>query len=51
MRSLCASALCHTPVVIRKAIVSVTVQEASKGDTATLPETLTAAAEQVEAVH
>ena len=33
------------------AVVSVTVQEASAGDTATLPETLTAAAEQVEAVR
>ena len=33
------------------AIVSVTVQEASEGDTATLPETLTMAAEQVEAVQ
>ena len=31
--------------------MSVTVQDASKGDTATLPETLTMAAEQVEAVH
>ena len=33
------------------AIVSVTVQDASDGDTATLPETLTAAAEQVELVQ
>jgi len=33
------------------AIVSVTVQDASEGDTATLPETLTKAAEQVEAVQ
>ena len=33
------------------AIVSVTVQDASKGDTATLAETLTMAAEQVEAVQ
>ena len=33
------------------AVVSVTVQEASAGDTTTLPETLTAAAEQVEAVR
>ena len=33
------------------AVVSVTVQEASAGDTATLPETLTTAAEQVEAVR
>ena len=32
------------------AIVSVTVQDASEGDTATLPETLIMAAEQVEAV-
>ena len=32
------------------AIVSVTVQDASDGDTATLPETLIMAAEQVEAV-
>ena len=33
------------------AIVSVTVQDASEGDSATLPETLTMAAEQVEAVQ
>ena len=33
------------------AIVSVTVQDASTGDSATLPETLTTAAEQVEAVQ
>ena len=33
------------------AILSVTVQEASEGDSATLPETLTMAAEQVEAVQ
>ena len=33
------------------AIVSVTVQDASDGDTATLPETLIKAAEQVEAVQ
>ena len=33
------------------AILSVTVQDASEGDTATLPETLTKAAEQVEAVE
>ena len=33
------------------AIVSVTVQDASDGDTATLPETLIMAAEQVEAVQ
>ena len=33
------------------AILSVTVQDASKGDSDTLPETLTAAAEQVEAVR
>ena len=33
------------------AIVSVTVQDASDGDTATLPETLITAAEQVELVH
>ena len=33
------------------AIVSVTVQDASDGDTATLPETLITAAEQVEAVQ
>ena len=33
------------------AIVSVTVQDASDGDSATLPETLTMAAEQVEAVQ
>ena len=33
------------------AIVSVTVQDASAGDTATLPETLTMAAEQVEVVQ
>ena len=33
------------------AIVSVTVQDASDGDTATLPETLIIAAEQVEAVQ
>ena len=33
------------------AILSVTVQDASEGDTATLPETLTKAAEQVEAVQ
>ena len=33
------------------AILSVTVQDASEGDTATLPETLTMAAEQVEAVQ
>ena len=32
-------------------ILSVTVQDASEGDTATLPETLTMAAEQVEAVQ
>ena len=32
------------------AIVSVTVQDASDGDTATLPETLIMAAEQVELV-
>ena len=35
----------------RGAIVSVTVQDASDGDTATLPETLIMAAEQVEAVQ
>ena len=33
------------------ALLSVTVQDASEGDTATLPETLTKAAEQVEAVQ
>ena len=33
------------------AILSATVQDASEGDTATLPETLTKAAEQVEAVQ
>ena len=33
------------------AVVSVTVQEASAGDTTTLPETLTTAAEQVETVR
>jgi len=33
------------------AIVAVTVQDASDGDTATLPETLIMAAEQVEAVQ
>ena len=33
------------------AILSVTVQDASEGDSATLPETLTMAAEQVEAVQ
>ena len=33
------------------AIVAVTVQDASEGDTATLPETLTMASEQVEAVQ
>ena len=33
------------------AIVAVTVQDASDGDTATLPETLITAAEQVEAVQ
>ena len=33
------------------AIVSVTVQDASAGDSATLPETLTTAAEQVDAVQ
>ena len=33
------------------AIVAVTVQDASAGDTATLPETLTKASEQVEAVQ
>ena len=33
------------------AIVSVTVQDASEGDSATLPETLTMAAEQVELVQ
>ena len=33
------------------AILSVTVQDASEGDSATLPETLTMAAEQVEAVR
>ena len=33
------------------AIVSVTVQDASEGDSATLPETLTTAGEQVEAVE
>ena len=33
------------------AIVAVTVQDASAGDSATLPETLTTAAEQVEAVQ
>ena len=33
------------------AIVAVTVQDASAGDSATLPETLTMAAEQVEAVQ
>ena len=33
------------------AIVAVTVQDASEGDTATLPETLTMATEQVEAVQ
>ena len=33
------------------AILSVTVQDASAGDSATLPETLTTAAEQVEAVQ
>ena len=33
------------------AIVSVTVQDASEGDSATLPETLTMAGEQVEAVE
>ena len=33
------------------AIVAVTVQDASEGDSATLPETLTTAAEQVEAVQ
>ncbi len=33
------------------AILSVTVQDASEGDTTTLPETLTKAAEQVEAVQ
>ena len=33
------------------AILSVTVQDASEGDSATLPETLTMAAEQVEAVE
>ena len=33
------------------AIVSVTVQDASDGDTATLPETLIMAAEQIEAVQ
>ena len=33
------------------ALVSMTVQDASDGDTATLPETLIMAAEQVEAVQ
>ena len=50
VRSLCMIVPFHTPVAIRKAIVSVTVQDASKGDTATLPYTLTATAEQVELV-